>query len=352
MNHCIASNLPLAILTFACSVSTAEGHEIFLNQQPTRTFSLQSTQGVEANAENFVVAPGAGIAMDTIDLWGTWISGGGSLPDTFDVIFHGNDSSGPFGDVPGATLSSVLGLVPVVVATGSMMPTQAGMLPEYKLTLTLPSSVAFSPGTYWVEIYSTNSSGSTDVFVWGMATEDPLNGGPCMSWSSSTPGVSWNACTPFPETDMAIVLSTEEDGVGTNYCVAALNSTGTIGVMSASGSPVAAANDLTLNAFSLPLNQFGIFVTSMTQAFIPGANGTSNGNLCLAGAVGRFTLPSQIISSGMSGTLSLDVNLTQFPQGAGTVAVLSGQTWNFQAWHRDGVGLGSNFTDGLQIDFQ
>jgi hypothetical protein len=30
---------------------------------------------------------------------------------------------------------------------------------------------------------------------------------------------------------------------------------------------------------------------------------------------------------------------------------MAGQTWNFQAWHRDQVGLGSNFTDGLEIQF-
>ncbi len=351
MNPSRLSNPALAIFALACSTSTAAAQQVFLDQQPTRTFSLQCTLGVEANADNFVVAPGAGISMNTIRLWGSWISGGLNLPDSFDVVFHGNDSSGPFGDVPGATISSFPGLIPAVVPTGSMMPTQSGMLPEYELTLTLPAAVAFGPGTYWVEIYSTNSSGGPDVFVWGMADEDLQDGGPCMSWSSSTPGTSWNACTPFPATDMALVLSNENTNIGSNYCTAANNSTGAIGVMSASGSEIASANDLTLTASGLPLNQFGIFVTSMTQGFAPGANGTSNGNICLGGIIGRFTLPNQIVSSGTGGEFSLAVNLTQFPQGAGLVTVLSGQTWNFQAWHRDGVGLGSNFTDGLQIDF-
>jgi len=350
MNSPRLSSAALAACALACSIPTASAQQVFLDQQPTQTFSLQCTLGVEANADNFVVPAGPGIAMNTIRIWGTW-NGGSVLPDTFDVVFHGNDSSGPFGDVPGATTGSVSGVVPTVVGTGLMMPTQFGMLPEYELTLTLPAAVSFAPGTHWVELYSTNSSGSTNVFIWGMAGEDMTNGGSCMSWSTTTPGVMWNACTPFPETDMAIVLSNEDSSIGTNYCTAAANSTGSIGAMSATGSVVAAANDLTLMASSLPANQFGIFVTSMTQGFSPGANGTSNGNICLGGAVGRFTLPSQIVSSGMSGEFSLAVDLTQFPQGAGVIPVLSGQTWNFQAWHRDGVGLGSNFTDGLQIDF-
>ena len=31
--------------------------------------------------------------------------------------------------------------------------------------------------------------------------------------------------------------------------------------------------------------------------------------------------------------------------------IMMGETWNFQAGHRDGVGLGPNFTDGLEIAF-
>lgn len=139
--------------------------------------------------------------------------------------------------------------------------------------------------------------------------------------------------------------------VGSNYCTAANNSSGAPGVMSATGSDVAAANNLTLRASSLPLNQFGIFVTSRMQGFVPGAGGTSNGNICLGGAIGRFTLGSQIVSSGTTGEFALPIDLTMIPQGSGVVTVLAGDTWNYQAWHRDQTGLGSNFTDGLQIVF-
>lgn len=140
--------------------------------------------------------------------------------------------------------------------------------------------------------------------------------------------------------------------VGMNYCMAAVNSTGQIGEMSATGSTVAADNNLTLTASNLPANQFGIFVTSMQQGFSMGAGGSSNGNICLAGTIGRYNLAGQILSSGGAGEFSLALDLTQTPQGATFAAIVAGQAWNFQAWHRDPVGLGSNFTNGLEISFQ
>lgn len=140
-------------------------------------------------------------------------------------------------------------------------------------------------------------------------------------------------------------------GIGANYCMAAANSTGNPGTINALGSTTASDNDLTLLASDLPSNQFGIFLTSMTQAFSPGASGTSNGNLCLGGSIGRFSQPSQTQSTGTSGVITLGIDLTTIPQGSSFVAVAAGETWNFQAWHRDVVGLGSNFTDGLEIDF-
>ena len=139
--------------------------------------------------------------------------------------------------------------------------------------------------------------------------------------------------------------------IGTNYCMAAPNSTGSAGTVSAFGSANVGQNDVTLTAADLPANQFGIFVTSMTQAFVPGAGGTSNGNLCLGGSLGRFSQPNQILNSGSGGEFSLALDLAMFPQGAGFVPVAAGETWSFQAWYRDPVGVGSNFTEGIEIPF-
>ena len=139
--------------------------------------------------------------------------------------------------------------------------------------------------------------------------------------------------------------------VGTNYCSANVNSTGNTASISGFGETSVASNDLTLTASDLPANQFGIIVVSATQGFVPNAGGTSNGNLCLGGAIGRYVGPGEILSSGGAGEFSLAIDLGVIPQGGGTTATVAGDTWNFQAWYRDGVGLGSNFTDGIEISF-
>ncbi len=157
---------------------------------------------------------------------------------------------------------------------------------------------------------------------------------------------------PDPFTRLVFQTYMIDSPIGTPYCVAAANSTGNTGSMSAIGQDDPMANDLTVTASDLPLNQFGFFVTSMTQAYIVGAGGTSNGNICLGGVVGRLSNPNQILNSGATGSFSLPIDLTAVPQGPGTVGVMAGQTWSFQAWHRDGVGLGSNFTNGIEISFQ
>ena len=136
--------------------------------------------------------------------------------------------------------------------------------------------------------------------------------------------------------------------IGENYCSSETHSTGRIGTMGAFGSSRAGDNFVTLSASLLPPNQFGIFFVSATQGFSPGANGTSNGNLCVGGMIGRY---NNVRNSGQFGRYQLPLDLTAIPQGSGSVAVMAGQSWNFQSWFRDTVGLGSNFTDGLSILF-
>ncbi len=144
---------------------------------------------------------------------------------------------------------------------------------------------------------------------------------------------------------LTIDFTPPSSGIGFIYCSTSPNSSGLPATLTGSGSATAADNNFTVTATDLPPNQFGIFVTSQTQA-LPGAI-----NLCLGGSIGRFTAPSQILSSGAGGTFFLSPDLTAFPQGNGSVPVMAGQTWNFQAWFRDSIGIGSNFTDGLEIQF-
>ena len=213
------------------------------------------------------------------------------------------------------------------------------------VTAAFPGSLSLNAGQrYWIVIANTT----------------PLNGN-FLVWNQNTTGATddvadrrnggnWNV---FADENLAAFRVHTADGLGTTYCgPAAVNSTGSPGIVTATGSAVVSANSLTLVAEGLPANQFGIFLTSRTQAFVPGAGGTSNGNICLGGMIGRFALPSQILNSGGAGTFSFAADLTAFPQGSGFVPVAAGETWNFQAWYRDPVGLGSNFTDGVEIAFQ
>jgi len=138
-------------------------------------------------------------------------------------------------------------------------------------------------------------------------------------------------------------------GIGTNYCVTNPNSTGSAAAMSAVGSATVADNDVTLIASNMPPMQFGIFVTSLTQAQVP----LADGNLCVGGTIGRYQGPGLIQQVDMNGEFSLTIDVTAIPQGAVAVGAQPGDSWNFQAWFRDVTMTGptSNLTDGLEITF-
>lgn len=137
--------------------------------------------------------------------------------------------------------------------------------------------------------------------------------------------------------------------VGQGFCTGEDNSTGLPAFLVAAGANQAAANDLTLFAQAMPPNQFGYFLNSQVQAFIPGAGG-SQGNLCLGGAIGRYN--TKVFTTGATGTGILTLDLPNTPTPAGSTAITAGQTWNFQAWYRDTNPFPtSNFTEAIAVDF-
>ncbi|MFT7076731.1 MAG: hypothetical protein ACJA0P_002749 [Planctomycetota bacterium] len=141
--------------------------------------------------------------------------------------------------------------------------------------------------------------------------------------------------------------------IGDEYCGPAVpNSSGLSASLAASGTAVAADNDLTLTAMDLPPNAFGFFLVSQTQGFVMNPGGSS-GNLCLAGMVGRYVGPGQIQNSGAARSMSLTLDLIQTPQPTGFVSIVLGETWNFQTWFRDSGagGATSNFTQALEVTF-
>lgn len=149
-----------------------------------------------------------------------------------------------------------------------------------------------------------------------------------------------------------------EDGdrplIGVNSCSAENNSALVSAITYASGSAVAAQNDVALAAGALPPLAFGFFLASQTSAFTPQPGG-STGNLCLGGAIGRYVGPGQIQNSGLYGTFELPINLSQIPTPNGFVTAGAGETWHFTSWYRDVSQSGtptSNFSDRLSIVFE
>ncbi|QDV07970.1 hypothetical protein Poly30_35060 [Planctomycetes bacterium Poly30] len=150
-----------------------------------------------------------------------------------------------------------------------------------------------------------------------------------------------------------LVLSgTGDGGVGAKYCLANPNSTGVPASLSGSGSADLIANDLVLTTTDLPANAFGFVIASLDRGFVPLA-GMGAGNLCLGGDIGRG-VGGQIYNSGATGTITANVDWTALPTPTGTVAAISGDTWNFQTWSRDSVmGIAtSNLSNGLAVTVQ
>ncbi|MCP3914496.1 MAG: hypothetical protein GY711_02940 [bacterium] len=140
----------------------------------------------------------------------------------------------------------------------------------------------------------------------------------------------------------------ECEPIGTTYCEVEDNSTGLPARIEASGSAVAADNDLTLQVTQLPTGVFGYFLASSSAGFIANPGG-SVGNLCLGTGDDLGRLVSQVRNSGNSGQFEIDVDLTSVPTATGHHAMVADDVWFFQSWYRDGQA--SNFSDAVRIRF-
>ena len=133
---------------------------------------------------------------------------------------------------------------------------------------------------------------------------------------------------------------------GSQYCYGEANSTGGFGFLQALGDR-SRFNPQTLVATGLPPNTFGLLVASLTTGVSP--NPLGEGNLCVAGAIGRYP----VFQANLLGTATLTVDPTAIFQPSAIVAA-GVETWHFQAWHRDVVSgsQSSNFTNGVAIPFE
>jgi probable HAF family extracellular repeat protein len=138
--------------------------------------------------------------------------------------------------------------------------------------------------------------------------------------------------------------------VGETYCRPAVpSSSGCAGALIVRGLPLATLDTLRLEAVLLPQNSFGFFLASRAPGFAANVP-NSQGNLCLAGAIGRFVGPGQIQNSGANGAFALDIDVSALPTPTGPVAAQMGETWYFQAWFRDAnPNPTSNLSDAVRV---
>ena len=227
---------------------------------------------------------------------------------------------------------------------------QFGVLPFETISTPIPSGAATLPTAWDVHTYPEHPlSGSTPNEIWNAVMQD-------VSYIGIAMHRPWNGAPWLGQNVLSLDNFVLDHGanIGTNYCgPAALNSSGLRGEMLLIGSASAAQNELSLVAESLPSNVFGFFIAGPTQGFTMNAGGSA-GNLCLAGAIGRYVGPGQVQNTGALGRMELPIDLTSVPTPNGFIALTAGTTWNFQAWNRDMYpgGATSNFTDGVTIVLQ
>ncbi len=136
---------------------------------------------------------------------------------------------------------------------------------------------------------------------------------------------------------------------GTVYCGSNPNSTNFRALLRGEGSASLAANDLRLVATRLPLNSAAYFLVGTETGYVPDVGG-GRGNLCLGGLIGR-RVGGSILSSGQSGEVATDVDLTALPSPNGPFSATVGQTLHFQCWFRDTLqgAPTSNLSEALQV---
>ena len=211
------------------------------------------------------------------------------------------------------------------------------------------SNVANGTLTWETEDFATNPNANalrwgTTYSFWFEAVAPPQSG--MVSLGLFKPG--------NPGAQLTTLEVPQSGGSGvfvSNYCTANLNSTIETTKIAANNVDLM-ARTMDIDVSDMPLNQFGFIVTSLDQGFVPNP-GTSAGNLCLGGAIGRGV--GGVWNSGGSGSITINVDLDSIITASGAfVPVMAGETRHFQAWHRDITGLGSqtsNFSDGLRVSF-
>lgn len=161
--------------------------------------------------------------------------------------------------------------------------------------------------------------------------------------------VPYSFDTPSVSNGTVLSFLHVEDPPGTVYCGSNPNSTNFRALLRGEGTTSLARNDLHLVATRLPPHSSAYFLVATETGFVANVGG-GRGNLCLGGVIGR-KVGGAILSSGPTGSVATDVDLTALPAPNGTFQAQVGDTLHFQCWFRDTL-LGnptSNLSDALQV---
>lgn len=139
-----------------------------------------------------------------------------------------------------------------------------------------------------------------------------------------------------------IAVTDQGCGATTTYCFAFANSTGSPATITNLGSASLAANDFLAFGGSYPANQFGILIYGQGQSFAP----LGNGILCVDTSPTLYRL--SIFQTDFFGSFNVPVDYNNLAPGSSFNA---GETWNWQTWYRDNVGLGFNFSNAISVTF-
>lgn len=139
--------------------------------------------------------------------------------------------------------------------------------------------------------------------------------------------------------DLALRICVPGGDIGTKYCTATNNSTGSPADISATGSASSFAGVLRLTSTPVP-NQNGIFFHGSNQAQVP----FGNGFLCATGGIARSAVT---LGSGNEATYTYNNSDAKH-----SLAPFIGTQRNFQHLFRDPMGGGAQFntSNALSVD--
>lgn len=147
--------------------------------------------------------------------------------------------------------------------------------------------------------------------------------------------------------DHALVF--REDELGEPYCIAAPNTTGVMSRTHAVGSAMVSIDALGLVTTNAPPGEFAHYVCGNAPDDVPNPGG-SDGRLCVGGsAIGRYV--AEVDQVDTAGRFFMPVDLSSIPTNP-IMAVVAGDRWHFQLWHRDMGPGGSNFSLPVRVEFR